>query len=110
MLDLPVMDQIAHLVGREKAATGCMQRLDRGHDIQCCEARDVVRVHHLQVLDPVAAVALAICRLRGLQRVNGPADAGIADGMHRNLKAQPVRLGAGWSGIHLQLPDVSSRQ
>ncbi len=72
-----------------------MEGLDRRHHIQFGEARDIVRVHHLKMLDPVAAVAGAIHFARLFIAIQRLPDRGVADGVDRDLQARRIGADAG---------------
>ena len=67
-----------------------MRRLHGGDDAELGEARQVGRVEHLDVLDPMAAVAATVapsCRLVAVQRA---VNRGVADRVDGDLQAEAV--------------------
>src|SRR5690606_37785477 len=78
---------------REVHGAGGVRWLDRGGDAELPKARHVGAVDQLDMLDPVAAVALAVRALRGLVAVDGGTDGAVADGVDGDLHAAPVDLG-----------------
>ena len=72
--------------------TGHMRRLHRGYDPHGTKARNIGGIDQFNMFNPVAAVAPPVGRHGGSIAIQHPAHRAIADGMHRDLQAAPIRL------------------
>ena len=69
-----------------------MTWLDGGNNTKLSKARNIARMHHFQMLNTMSAVAHAIGVLHRLIGINRAPHPRITNRMHRDLKAEAVRL------------------